>query len=165
MPMKRGGPPVQHREIVRGEWIDYNGHMNVAFFVLVFDHATDAMLETLTLGEVYRGASGHSVYILEAHVNYLAEVHEGQFIAVSTQLIDCDAKRLHYYHRMFRESDGVLAATTEQVLVHVDTTAGRSVPMPAAARREARRLAAAHAIYGVPEHHGRKIGLARPRNR
>jgi len=115
VPVNRLNAEIGHREVVRPEWIDYNGHMNVAYYVLVFDHATDAMRERLGLGEAYRAATGNTVYVLEAHLTYARELKEGDPMEIRTELLDRDAKRLHYFHRMFHARDNFLAATTEQL--------------------------------------------------
>ena len=59
-----------HQETVKSDWVDYNGHMNVAFYVLVFDHATDALLERIGLDDKHRKTSGKSVFVAEAHLTY-----------------------------------------------------------------------------------------------
>ena len=76
--MSDDAPLRIHRETVRPEWIDYNGHMNVAYYVLAFDHAVDRFLELLNLGPAYRERTGCTTYALEAHVHYLQEVKEGE---------------------------------------------------------------------------------------
>ncbi|MEK9723750.1 MAG: thioesterase family protein, partial [Rhodospirillaceae bacterium] len=82
-----------HRETVRPDWVDYNGHMNVAYYVLVFDHATDVLLDHIGLDAAHRTATGNSVFVAEAHVTYDQEVMEGAALRVTTQVLDTDAKR------------------------------------------------------------------------
>lgn len=83
-----------HTESVRTEWIDYNGHMNVAYYVLAFDHATDAFLDYLGMDEHYRDERRCSVFTAEAHVTYDREVRLGDPLRFTTQLLDWDAKRV-----------------------------------------------------------------------
>ncbi len=151
-----------HRERVRGEWIDYNGHMNVAYYVLVFDHATDGLLEELGLGEAYRERTGNTVYVLETHVSYERELREGDPLRVESRVLDCDAKRLHCFHRMFHERERFLAATSELLLIHIDGASGRSAAMPEAAQRRAEALRAAAGDEPPPPQVGRAIGIRRP---
>ena len=78
------------------EWIDHNGHMNVAYYVLAFDQATDAVYETWGIGEHYPAGAGCSVFTLGMDVDYLAEQFAGDTIRITTQLLDWDHKRVHY---------------------------------------------------------------------
>src|SRR5208282_2490885 len=94
-------PLAPFRATVLPEWIDYNGHLNVAYYLLAFDRASDHLLDQLGLGEAYRRATGHSIYVLEAHLTYEHELKLGDALAVTSQLIDADRKRLHVFHRMY----------------------------------------------------------------
>ncbi|MBK8175046.1 MAG: thioesterase family protein [Rhodospirillales bacterium] len=120
-----------YREPVRAEWVDYNGHMNVAYYVLVFDHATDAVLDQLGLGESYRSDTGCSVFVGEMHVTYRREVLLGDEMIVSSRVMAHDAKRVVLYHQMAcpRVGDGV--AGNEVLCVHVDLATRRTAPWPA----------------------------------
>jgi acyl-CoA thioester hydrolase len=157
--MSHAAPLALHRATVLPEWIDYNGHMNEAYYVLVFGHATDAFLDYIGMDDATRRATDSSVYTLEAHINYLAEAHQGDRLAIATQLLAHDAKRLHLYHAMQRETDTALLATTELMLLHVDKVGPRAAAFrPATAARVA-AIAADHAGLGKPRHVGRVIGL------
>ncbi len=101
-------PYSPYRATVAPEWIDYNGHMNVAYYVLAFDRATDRLFDYLGIGEAYRRATRHSIFALEAHVTYERELREGDEFEIATQLIDADRKRLHLFHAMTRSEDGEL---------------------------------------------------------
>jgi acyl-CoA thioester hydrolase len=155
-------PPLPpFRTTVQPGWIDYNGHMNVAFYVLAFDKATDGLLDHLGLGETYRRASNHSMYALEAHVTYDRELKLGAPLAIDTQLIDADAKRLHYFHRMTHAEEGYLAATSELLALHVDLAGPRAAPLPEAAQAAVARLLEQHRRLPPPPQLGRRISLAR----
>ena len=82
-----------------GQWVDYNGHMNVAYYVLIFDHATDATLDRLDVGEAYRRRAGCSVFVGEMHVNYRQEVLRGRACDRYT-LLAFDERRLVLFHEM-----------------------------------------------------------------
>jgi acyl-CoA thioester hydrolase len=148
-----------HRETVRREWVDYNGHMNVAYYVLVFDHATDAVLDRVGLGEAYRQACNASVFVAEAHVTYEAEVRQGETVAVTSRILGADARRLILYHEMVRETDGALAATNEVLCLHVDLGSRRSAPIPPAIAARIAAVIAEDAATGRPSRAGRAIGL------
>ncbi|MBQ0866692.1 thioesterase family protein [Streptomyces smyrnaeus] len=113
-------------QTVRPEWIDYNGHMSEAFYVLVFGHATDAMMDAVGLGPTYRERTGCSLYTVEAHVRYLSEVPEGAPLAVRTRVLGVAGKKLRFVHEMNVEDRVV--ATSELFALHVG--AAGSVPFP-----------------------------------
>lgn len=154
-----------HREIVRPEWVDYNNHMNVAYYVLVFDHATDAVFDDLDLGEAYRGRSGCSVFVGEAHVTYEREVCVGDRLRVTSRVLGFDGKRIILYHEMDCDGAGGLVATNEVLCLHVDLTSRRTAPLPKAAVGRLERSAARDAGLPRPLRAGRAIGLdtRRPR--
>jgi acyl-CoA thioester hydrolase len=157
--MSSEAPLCLHRGEVRPEWIDYNGHMNVAYYVMVFDLGTDAFLDYLGMDRVYRTRTGYSTYVLEAHITYERELKAGQAYRVTTQLLDFDAKRLHYFERLYRETDDVLAASTEIMLMHMDMATVRSTPMPDAVCDSVAALMQAHAVLARPPQAGRVIGI------
>jgi acyl-CoA thioester hydrolase len=152
-------PLCLHRGEIRPEWIDYNGHMNVAYYVLVFDLGTDALLDYLGMDKAYRTRTGFSTYVLEAHITYERELKEGEAYRVTAQLLDFDAKRLHYFERLYRESDDTLAATTEIMLMHMNMATVRSAPMPDAVADTVATVMQAHAVLPRPPQAGRIIGI------
>ena len=141
------------------EWVDYNGHLSEAYYVLIFGFATDALLDEIGMGAGHRERSGTSVYTLEGHVCYLAEVREGELLHVTTQVLDVDHKRAHVFHAMHRGAGGDLLATEELLLCHVDAGEGRSVPWPDEVAARLERLRDAHRELPVDERVGRSIGL------
>ena len=161
--MRHGSALPVLNATVLAEWVDYNGHMNVAFYVLAFDKATDGLLDHLGLGETYRRTTNCSIYALEAHVTYDREVKLGAPLAIDTQLIDADAKRLHFFHRMTHADEGYLAATTELLGLHVDLAGPKAAPMPAAALAAVERLLGVHRALPAPPQLGHRIGLKRGR--
>ena len=115
---------------VKPEWIDHNGHMNVGYFVVAFDEATDAVYETWGIGADYPEESGCSVFTLGVNVDYLAELFEGDPIVIETRLLDHDAKRIHYVHTMRHADSGVLAAVNECLCMNGELASRRSHPFP-----------------------------------
>ncbi|TCO82059.1 acyl-CoA thioester hydrolase [Plasticicumulans lactativorans] len=144
---------------VAPEWIDYNGHMNVACYVMAFDRATDALLDAVGMDAAYRAASACSVFVLEMHVNYLQELTVGAAYTIASRVLGADAKRLHLFHTLTRCADGVAAATNELMLLHVDLGARRGRPFPAAIADRLAALQAADARQPCPEQAGRRITL------
>jgi acyl-CoA thioester hydrolase len=145
------------------EWIDYNGHMNLAYYMLVFDKATDWLFDRLGIGDAYRQATGHSMFALEAHVTYERELKEGDPLSIETQLVDADAKRLHFFHRMHHAEQGYLAATGELLAIHVDMAGPRAAPFPRQAAAAIESMLAEHRRLPRPAQVGRSIGLRNKR--
>jgi acyl-CoA thioester hydrolase len=114
------------REPVQEAWIDYNGHLSEAYYVLVLGHATDAVMDTVGLGPEYRSANDASLYTVEAHVRYLGEVSADSDLEVRSSIIGVTAKMLWIWHELWVE--GRLRATEEILGVHVRR--GSSAPLP-----------------------------------
>ncbi|MFK3771694.1 thioesterase family protein [Pseudomonas sp. NPDC089406] len=119
---------ITYRTAVSQDWVDYNGHLRDAYYLLIFSYATDALMERIGLDADARGQSGHSLFTLEAHINYLHEVKLDTEVWVQTQIIGFDKKRLHLYHSLHREGFDEALAASEQMLLHVDLAGPKSAP-------------------------------------
>ncbi|MEU6139610.1 thioesterase family protein [Streptomyces sp. NPDC047081] len=123
-----------YRDTVRPEWIDYNGHMSEAFYVLVFGFATDTVMELIGVDADYRKSTGCSMYTVESHVRYLRDVPEGARLAVRTRVLGAVGKKAWFTHEMYVGTepapDADPVATIELLLLHVDQNAGRATPFP-----------------------------------
>ncbi|MBK5004496.1 thioesterase family protein [Pseudomonas sp. S32] len=119
---------ITYRTQVHEDWVDYNGHLRDAFYLLIFSYATDALMERIGLDADHREQSGNSLFTLEAHINYLHEVKLGTEVWVQTQIIAFDRKRLHVYHTLHRSGFDEVLAASEQLLLHVDLAGPRSAP-------------------------------------
>lgn len=150
--------PNIYRTEVHPDWIDHNGHMNVAFYVLAFDKATDATYESWGIGLDYALTSGCSVFTLGINVDYLSELFEGDPIRIETTLVDFDRKRVHYLHQMYNDNTGRLVARNECLCMNVDleSRASSAFPEPVLAR-----LDAAKQPGPAPEGFGRELGIRR----
>ncbi|MGO2005011.1 thioesterase family protein [Arthrobacter rhombi] len=111
---------------VLDEWIDYNGHLSEAYYVLVFGFATDAAMEALGMGPAYREATSNSLYTVEAHVRYLDETGLGAELEVTTTVAGSGAKKLHLAHTM--RVNGAVIATEEILGLHVNQETGKTLP-------------------------------------
>ena len=107
---------------VAPEWVDYNGHLNDAFYMVIFSYATDGLMAQVGLDPAGRAATGHTMFTLEVHLNYVQEVHEGVAVEVRTQILGVDTKRVHLFHTLHRQMDGRLLATNEQMLSNIDVS-------------------------------------------
>jgi acyl-CoA thioester hydrolase len=150
-----------HRTTAPPEWMDYNDHMSESCYLLAFGDSADAFFRFLGIDEAYR-AAGHSLYTAETHLHHLHEVSLGEPLEMTLQLLDHDRRRLHLYHEMRHGETRALLASAEQLLVHVDTDAGRSVDLPGHLLRRIEALAAAHSHLGRPAVVGRPMGIRHP---
>ena len=148
-----------HRAHVLPEWIDWNGHMNVGFYVVAFDKATDTLCQQLGIGWEYTRDKLGMTFVLEAHVTYDREVKEGDPLRIATQILDHDDKRLHFIHMMYHRTEGFLAATTELMLMNIDFETRRSAPWPAWAKARIEKIAPLHAKLPRPRQAGRLINI------
>jgi len=150
-----------HRATVLPEWIDWNGHMNVGFYVVAFDKATDTLCNQFGCGWEYTRDKIGMTFVLEAHVTYDREVKEGDPLRITTQILDHDDKRLHFIHMMYHGSEGYLAATNELMLMNIDYASRRAAPWPGWAMERIDKLADAHKALSKPKQAGRLIGIKR----
>ena len=141
-------------------WIDYNSHLNMAYYNVLFDRAVDEVYELLGCGAAYVEASRHSCFTAEVHVRYLRELHAGDPVRVTFQLLGFDAKRLHYFEELFHGEEGWLSATSENMALHVDMTAKKTAALPREVIAELERMKAAHAALPIPQGAGRRIAMA-----
>ena len=142
--------------VVPADWIDYNGHMMDAYYFVAFTEATEVLLDHLELGAAYREASGCGIYTVESHLCFKASVRAGDRLCYRSQLLACDTKRLHIFHRIIM-SNGADAATNELMFLHVQLAAERVTAMPRDRYEAVRALAAEHASQPMPDEAGRHI--------
>lgn len=141
-------------------WVDYNRHMSESCYLLVFGDGADAFFRYVGIDEAYR-AGGHSLYTVETHLHHRREVAESEPLALSLQVLDHDEKRVHVFHEMTHGDTGVLLASAEQMLVHVDGRRGVSCPMPTDLQDRLSAVRAAHAALPRPAVVGRPMGIRR----
>lgn len=153
-------PFLTRPERVLPEWIDYNGHMNVAYYTLAFDRALDQLFDgPLDLGAAYVRRCNMGPMALQTHIHYLGELREGAEYRVAVQAVDADAKRLHLFAQMLSEER--IAATYEVLTMNVDLTTRRAAPYPAPEAARVQALLAAHAGLPRPAQLGAPLGIRR----
>lgn len=145
---------------VEKAWIDYNGHMNMAYYNVLFDRAADEFYSMIGFGEDYATTRGFTTYTAEFHVCYIRELHLGQKVRVRSWLVDHDEKRFHTYQEVWHE-DGWLAATGEALGLHIDMSGPRVAPMPEDVAAGLKAFEAAHGAPERPERVGRAIAIGR----
>jgi carnitine 3-dehydrogenase len=150
------GPLELFASEVAPEWIDYNGHVTESRYLELFGLATDELLLHIGLDDDYRAATG-SYYTVETHICHLRELFAGDRVRVTTQLLGCDAKRLHIFHVLLRDGEEDPIATGEHMLLHVDTATGHAAPARRDVAARVAALVAAHARLPRPDRAGRRI--------
>jgi acyl-CoA thioester hydrolase len=158
--MTMPAPLLSNPMDIEKDWIDYNGHLNMAYYNVLFDRGSDVAFDALGLGAAYARERKLTIYTAEVHVCYVQELHLGHKVTVSFQLLDHDEKRLRAYQEI-RHVDGWLAATSEQLALHVDMTGPRVAPFPPDVMANLATMAEAHAALPMPERAGRSIGIRR----
>ncbi|HER26383.1 MAG TPA: thioesterase-like protein [Rhodospirillales bacterium] len=144
-------------ETVQSNWIDYNGHMNVAYYLLVFDHASDTLLDQLELGAAYRAQKNCSMFVVETHITFDREVLEGELLRVENRIVGYGDKRLHIYQQMSGGATGEMAATNEVMLLHVDMSQRRTSRFPQGALDRIQSIFNSQEKPELPEGTGRSI--------
>lgn len=152
------------RQLVRPEWIDYNGHMNMAYYHVLFDKALDHVFDQIGVGEAYVRTTQGSCFVLEVHVHYLRELSLGDPVDVYFQLLDYDNKRIHFIEQMFHGDQGFLAATSEQLALHVSMETRRAAPFPESVQTRLAAMLKDHTHLPRPEQVGHSIGIRRSQN-
>lgn len=150
-------PLVPHEATVGHEWVDYNDHMTESAYLLVIGDSSDRFFRFVGVNEAYR-ASGRSLFTVETHLRNLREVDLGERLRLTLQVLASDSKRLHVAHEIFNGA-GVQVATAEQMLLHVDTVAGRSSQFPDELAARLREIERAHAGLGVPGYVGHVMSI------
>jgi acyl-CoA thioester hydrolase len=143
------------------DWIDWNGHMNVACYLVAFDHALDIFFEEVGIGMSRAKTDRMGPYALQTHMHFLAEMLEGEPFRFRLILLDCDARRTHYIIEMLHGGTGAVCATMEQVSMNVDLTTRRSAPYPDWAQARLEAIRAAHADLPRPPQTGQPLGIRR----
>ena len=146
------------------DWIDYNGHMNVAYYTMAFDNALDEIYEALGIGENLVRSHRMGPMALQSQLHYLGELVEGQRFACDFRLLDADAKRTHCFLEMIDLGLDAIAATYETLSLNVDLEARRSAPYPPEPRARIERLLEAHGRLTRPPQVGQVIGIRRKRD-
>ena len=146
---------------VKDEWIDYNGHFNMAYYCVLFDAAIDEAFAQVGLGPDYVKQTNCSYFTLEAHITYLRELHARDEVLVSVQLLDYDAKRVHYIQQMHHAGEGWLSATMEAICMHVDMDQKKAAPFGDDMRRKIAAMYEQHKGLEVPKQAGHTIGITR----
>ena len=147
---------------VKPEWIDQNGHMNMGYYMVAFDSiATAGFYDAIGLGIEQKLRLGKTTFTLAANIDYLREVHEGDLLLFTTQLIDYDRKRLHYMHCMYQAKEGYLAATNECLGMYIDLSTRRGTEFSLLQMERFQQELERCAAVEPPATLARKLGIRR----
>lgn len=154
-------PFIGHRGEVFPGWADNNQHMNLAYYLVMFDAASDAIFEELRIGQEYRKIADSTCFAAETHLVYEHEMNVGDKATIVTTIIDLDSKRLHLAHEMFRDGSSTRACLQEIMFINVNLTTRRAVLWTDDAIAHLRAALQAHHVLPRPAKLGRAIGIAR----
>jgi acyl-CoA thioester hydrolase len=148
---------------VEPAWIDYNGHLNMAYYNVLLDRCVDQVFELLGCGIAYVKERRQSWYTAEVHLRYLRELHTNDPVKVTFQLLGYDEKRMHYFEQLLHADEGWLSATSENMSLHVDMEQQRTAPVPETITAALARMMQAHSTLPRPAEAGRSIAMPRQR--
>lgn len=138
-------------------WVDLNGHMNMAYYNVLFDRGVDEMYSLAGFGWDYLKTRNHSIFAVEVHVRYLRELNEGDPVRVTFQLLDYDSKRIHFFQQLFHATEGWVSATCENLSLHIDMATRKVAPFPPDMRKRLCDIRTAHGRLPRPEAIGKRI--------
>jgi len=144
---------------IEPQWIDYNGHLNMAYYNVMFDRAIDELWLQLGIGPDYMKARQCSTFTGECHVRYLREIHLGDPVQISVYLLGADDKRLHTFEEMRHATEGWLSATSENLSLHIDMKARKVGPFPTDIHARADAIVKSHLAVPRPEGIGRNVAM------
>ena len=144
------------------EWIDINGHMNVAYYVLAFDLGLDGLWGEFGITDEHIQRNHSSTFAVESHVIYRRELKEDDPYIVTAQILAYDQKRIHQFQRMYHAQDGFLAATAEWMSLHVDMKTRRVAPWPDKILENINRVALSQGKWSYPSDAGRVMRVGKP---
>jgi acyl-CoA thioester hydrolase len=150
---------------IEPQWIDYNGHLNMAYYNVMMDRAIDEMWLHLGIGPAYMKERHSSTFTAECHVQYLREIHLGDPVQISVYLLDTDEKRLHTFEQLRHATEGWLSATSENMTLHMNMKERKVAPFPPDIQARIRAVVSAHAAVPRPDGIGRKVTMPRKQRR
>lgn len=146
---------------VEPAWIDYNGHLNMAYYNVLFDRAVDEVYELLGLGLSYVKEQKCSTFTAEVHVRYLRELLVDAPVRVTFQLLGYDRKRMHYFEHLHHAEEGWLSATSENMALNVNMVVKKTAAFPDHVMERLALMQAAHGRLPAPDGIGRRIAMSK----
>ena len=144
---------------IEPQWIDYNGHLNMAYYNVIMDRSIDELFAAMGMGPNYLKQRNGSTMTAECHVRYVREVHLGDPLQVSAYVIAADDKRLHTFEELRHATEGWVSATSENMTLHIDMNVRKVAPFPPDIAERVRAVAEAHSRLPLPEGSGRRVEM------
>lgn len=144
---------------IEPQWIDYNGHLNMAYYNVLMDRSIDHLFLLMGMGPDYMKLRNASTFTAECHVRYIREVHLGDPVQVSALVIAADDKRVHTFQELRHATEGWLSATSENMTLHVDMAIRKTAAFPADIAARVRAVSQAHSTAPRPDGIGRRIAM------
>ncbi len=157
-------PFVSSRMRLQRDWIDYNGHLNMAYYQVLFDRAVDEAFGLCGLGPEYVAERNASFFLVESRIRYRRELKLEDAVRVTLRLVAHDDKRIHYAMELRHAADGWLAASCENISINVDLSTRRAAPFPADILANLSAMRDAHAALPLPEGLGEGVRMPTPRS-
>ena len=157
--MPNAKPYTGRLQQVEAAWTDYNGHLNMAYYGVMFDRAADELFTTLGCGADYIKRTNCSTFVLETHTSYANELKAGEEVRIENRIIGFDQKRVHFVQQMYRAESLYLACVLEVMMSHVDLTTRRTAPFPRDILAQIETMAKAQASLPLPPQVGHVISL------
>jgi acyl-CoA thioester hydrolase len=140
-------------------WIDYNGHLNMAYYNVLFDRAVDEAFLLCGMGPDYAKERGCSYFVVESRLRYRRELTRRDRVRITLQLIGVDDKRMRFVMEMRHAAEGWLAASAEHLALHVDMTTRKATPFPVDIREALESMRAAHSAMATPDWAGEGVAM------
>ncbi len=148
---------------IEPQWIDYNGHLNMAYYNVLFDRGIDQMWAEFGVGPNYMKERNCSTFSAECHIRYLREIHLGDPVQIAVYILAADDKRIHTFEELRHATEGWLSATSEGMSLHVDMGSKKTAPFPPDIAARISAIVQAHSTLPRPDGVGRHIAMPTPK--
>jgi len=159
MPLDYASPIRTSVQVVKPDWCDYNGHMNVAYYTLAFENAAFEVQEIIDFGERYVNEERRSLFTTKGSYTYLQELSVGAPLYIDYLVLDYAPKLFHVLMQMYHAEDGFMAAYTEQIMMHVDLDERRTIAFSEAKLQLIENYCRGHAGFERPRGLGEAVGI------
>lgn len=150
---------VVYRDKVQPDWIDYNGHLNDAYYVVAFSRGLDGFMEAIGLNAAFRDQNQVSMFTLQCMTHYFKEIDEKEPFIITCQLIDHDHNKAHLYLQMWHQETGEEHAAFEAMMLHMDMAERRSAPWRPETKEKVKAILAKDQELPLPDKVGSAIGI------
>lgn len=147
---------------VKPEWIDVNGHMNVAWYVLIFDLAVDDLWAEFGITDEYIKKTNGSTFAVDCHITYQNELLENDPYIVTSQILAYDEKRIHHFQRLYHAETKLLSATAEWLNLYIDLGSRKVSTWPEQILANLAQITNRQSGLTMPQEVGKQMGIKKP---